>query len=441
MTPRAPQQHAPPIWYLLPFVILALMASISWIPKQSAVIGAEAAVQTDPVRVAILGGAYLVAGVFCLARLRDWLWLSSRQWIYYLFLAFILASFLWSRFPAKVFIDFGHYLGCTLVATAAALHLRVHPRRAFAALLATSTVCVSISIYVAVALPAIGIDPLLGRWQGVAGNPNTLGLICTVGLWAALAGGLNASTWRARAACYALLPLFVLGLAATRSATSIVVSAFIAGALLVLTWLERDTVAGRLTKLAAITFIVAVALVAMLAFAPQWLLPDTALQSLGKDRTLTGRLAIWEFALQAYAAKPLFGWSFDSLASVLSTSNFSYGQFHNGYLDLAVRGGAVGLVLAMLVVLRLPLLAMAVARDQYRIGVAWLVAILAILIHNLTEASLFRTTHLYTLWLITGYCYLEFALRERIGVATGEARYEARRVAAASAAALPNLLR
>ena len=68
-----------------------------------------------------------------------------------------------------------------------------------------------------------------------------------------------------------------------------------------------------------------------------------ATEGVGKDVTLTGRTEIWEVALAAIEHRPVLGWSYDSHQSVFDDPSYTvpYTQYHNGFLDTLVAGGAV----------------------------------------------------------------------------------------------------
>src|SRR3546814_13074421 len=83
---------------------------------------------------------------------------------------------------------------------------------------------------------------------------------------------------------------------------------------------------------------------------------DLALEALGKERTLTGRSVLWEFALRMIEVRPWLGNGFDAFWNVGDGSTGSYLQyviradvkhFHNSYLDIPVQLGAVGLALTL----------------------------------------------------------------------------------------------
>jgi exopolysaccharide production protein ExoQ len=208
----------------------------------------------------------------------------------------------------------------------------------------------------------------------------------------------------------------------------------------VLQRLSAASPTGRSWLMAGILFAMTFVVLALLAFVPALLHPDALLSDLGRDSSLTGRLPLWAFAMDKFHEKPLAGWGFDSLMSVLSTSDFGYGQLHNGYLDLLVRGGAIGLLLALVVVLRTLYLAVSQLRHPHRVAPALLTLILAILLHNITESSLFRASSVNSLLIVMSYTLLELYALSPV-VLTMSPLHETRRRYSTHTAALPNFLR
>ena len=85
--------------------------------------------------------------------------------------------------------------------------------------------------------------------------------------------------------------------------------------------------------------------------------------ALGIDDSFTGRTDIWQIALDGIRSKPVFGYGYDSF---WGTENLVFGfrevtswavgapAAHNSYLDVALSGGVVGLVLTLLWLVVLP---------------------------------------------------------------------------------------
>jgi len=391
-------------------------------------------------RVAVLGSAYLWSLIVCLRNRSIWMRLLRRQWPYLILLAYILASASWSFLPRKVLIDWGHFVGHALVASAATFHLLHHPRRIAVVVAMSCAVIIAASIPVSITMPSLGTDLMTGRWQGVTGNSNTLGLISLLSLWACLSGWYLYPELRMRVMYLGIATITVAALVGSRSMTSIGASAFLLLSLPVFQRLASASVSARRWMISGLFFATVFALLTLLAFVPELLRPETAASNLGRDATLTGRQELWAFAIEKILEKPVTGWGFDSLASALAGTDFAYGQMHNGYLDLLVRGGAIGLALALVIVLRALYLAATQLRSRHRLGAPLLALMLAIVLHNITEASLFRAASVYSLMLVLSYTFLELYATAP-AVLRSRTENASRRTRPAHPATLPNLLR
>jgi O-antigen ligase len=141
---------------------------------------------------------------------------------------------------------------------------------------------------------------------------------------------------------------------------------------------------------------------------------DAFLNRVGRSRTLTGRLDLWTLGWQAFLERPLVGWGFDNLLtlSAQSLNRISYGQFHNGYLDMLVRGGILGALIAVTFIGVLTLRILNAMRWHREPAVLMLILLAGILAHNLTETSLMQFPN--ALWMITvSLHYVTFALQGR----------------------------
>src|SRR5262249_21893292 len=92
-----------------------------------------------------------------------------------------------------------------------------------------------------------------------------------------------------------------------------------------------------------------------IAIAVGWLItsPDQAASALGKDATLTGRTALWYLVADAIAYRPWFGYGYGAFwlgatgesASIWSALSWQPAEAHNGFLDLGLQLGLVGVAL------------------------------------------------------------------------------------------------
>jgi O-antigen ligase len=131
----------------------------------------------------------------------------------------------------------------------------------------------------------------------------------------------------------------------------LVASAFIAG---------RRRPAVNFIAVTGILGIIALLTIGSVLFDPIHQLVQRSLS----DPSFTGRDEIWRFALDHIAARPIFGFGFQAFwgtSALVSEWNYleSWGyrasDAHNGFLNVAVMTGIVGLVISMLWILAQPL--------------------------------------------------------------------------------------
>jgi O-antigen ligase len=242
--------------------------------------------------------------------------------------------------------------------------------------------------------------PKLGRgydrWNyqpihiGITYNKNLLGVICLI--WGIGLVWLLLETFkggrRARG------PLIIAGLTLplapwllyyARSATSL--SCFLIGSAIVL-WTSLRSVVRR-------PFLVHSAAAAVVAASFAALFLDfgaAALNTLGKDPTLTGRTELWE-RLLGMANNPLLGAGFESfwlgrrLEELWGVYWWRPNQAHNGYLEVYISLGWTGLVLLGLMLAtgyRRIVAAVRVGGEACNLRLAYFVVAI---IYNFTEAS------------------------------------------------------
>jgi len=141
--------------------------------------------------------------------------------------------------------------------------------------------------------------------------------------------------------------------------------------------------------------------IAILLFTPEWF--KSILASLGRNPTLTGRSIIWTGIIAAITYRPLLGFGFGafwtvnpySVLFVLSEYKLeipSHG--HNGYLDVVLDFGIIGLILVgvwiIMVLKKINALSSKKIKDNYKYIGYILSFFTFILVFNLVESSLVR---------------------------------------------------
>jgi O-antigen ligase len=181
----------------------------------------------------------------------------------------------------------------------------------------------------------------VGAWSGGWSEKNALGghAARAAFLFAFLAW--RDQPWRAwwlggLAVAFALVLL-------SRSTTGLLGAALGLGVLVSAWWMLK----GRRWSLALGWSAAAAGIVVALAFA---IAPDAVLGAFGKDETLTGRTAIWAALSEAVAERPVCGhgymayWGLDSEPRYWLSRALAWNvpSGHNGWIDLAISLGAVG---------------------------------------------------------------------------------------------------
>lgn len=139
--------------------------------------------------------------------------------------------------------------------------------------------------------------------------------------------------------------LALLMLVPTGATTSIVVAIAV---LAVQGWLQ----AGRLPFEQRATLFAFGTALACVVFGALVLNPDAVFAAFGRDATLTGRTDIWPYVLSMSAQRPILGygyasfWEAEAIASYVQTVfQWSIPTAHNGYLDVMLGLGWIGLML------------------------------------------------------------------------------------------------
>lgn len=177
------------------------------------------------------------------------------------------------------------------------------------------------------------------RWRGLATHSNAFGALAFLSLWANCASLLleKKDPWpRALFIAAAVLALY-----GAQSATSTIsaLASFVALLLLI------APKAKRLWRSMLRAIILAVPVVVLCIYALFDVLLEILGPMIGRSADMTGRLALWATAIDLVSLKPILGWGFDNNAAVILETGLPTVHFHNGVLDLAVRGGVVSVTL------------------------------------------------------------------------------------------------
>ncbi len=275
------------------------------------------------------------------------------------------------------------------------------------------------SYAVCIGYPTMGVHHSVnaGDWRGLWFEKNAMGAIMAVSVLASVATALIRPTQRVR---WSLNALLCLGLVImSRSGTALIAIGLIFGAATVLALLRRGPILGVIT-------VFGVGAVAFGAAVAQTLAPGIFLALLGKDPTLTGRTDIWAAILRQSSAHPWLGFGYAAFwektsvpaAFVRAETGWKVPSAHNGWLDMLVQLGAVGVALCALLMAAAYILALIRALDR-RDGNWALIYLSIFLITAFSESVLMQRNSLtWTLCIAT----LSKLFSERLAKAPVEIR-------------------
>jgi O-antigen ligase len=323
-----------------------------------------------------------------------------------LFFTFCAVSTLWSDYP---FVTFKHWnKGIGDIVMVLVVLTDPEPAAALKRLLSrVSFVLLPLSILFIKYYPSVGrafTNSGSPMYTGVTMQKNGLGAICLVfglgSFWRILASYRNrevAHRTRLLIVHGTILAMVLWLLRMCNSMTSI--SCFTMGAVLMLL-ASRTMVARR----PAMVHLLVATMIGLSMFGLFFDSSGGLVQDLGRDPTLTGRTAVWDAAL-SLAGNPLIGTGYESFWLGKRLEQFwrindgafvGINEAHNGYLELFLNLGWVGMaLLAVLIVTGYPKVIATWRRDPATgsLGLAFFVSEM---VYNLTEAG-FRM--MFPLWI------------------------------------------
>lgn len=269
-----------------------------------------------------------------------------------IFALFLVFSSVWSFDPAITFRNGIAYLGTIVLAITLQANSRSMNHLLHDLLIALRIGCIS-----SLAL-AIGPGDYLGQnglgFSGVFVHKNSFGAAMSLGVLLSLFFLIKMkSTFSIIWFALMLISLF-LSNSTTSQVTALVGSLF----LLLTSTLERSVVRDRLILIT--TFILFVLTIFLTFLAKNLTVNTISLSTTGKDATFTGRTRIWDVAINALdGAHLFFGYGYN--AFWFSPESRSLNQYlvgfknyntHNGYLEILLSVGAIGLIFFLFLITR-----------------------------------------------------------------------------------------
>lgn len=351
------QQSETPIWeeisswlVLLPTLFITVSGSIQ---TESAPIAFRfTAMEEDSLgrRLTRLACLLLIV-VLMSTRFREILSVCKSSKLLLLLPALAIASMFWSQSPVHTLVNALNLLLTTLFAVY--LFLRYPGGRIVSFLNFAAFVSLVLCAIAVAAFPSIGVDAFQqDAWRGIFGQRNNCAAACTLFLVVGLHCKNNGIIEQIMSVSVTFLSLVFIVMSGSRTG-------YILAALAVtLTYMLRFV--AKIRSLDRVFFLMILVIPVTLAGLFISSNFTELLAAMDKDPTLTQRTIIWAQVIPSIIKHPLLGYGYSAFWAGLNgessqavlTTRWMEGQAQDGYLDILLQLGLVGLIPVVLVFLR-----------------------------------------------------------------------------------------
>ncbi|ACT48694.1 O-antigen polymerase [Methylotenera mobilis JLW8] len=268
-------------------------------------------------------------------------------------------------------------------------------------------VCQVLAIFILInvaLIPVFGIADF--GYRGICPQKNILGQISTVAFFfCSYAAIAKVGVLRKGYVAISIMAVGLCLISNSKTSLALLVSVPVLSFVLI----QFATIEDNLKRIAWLFFII---ITTYLIYAASILIPFDIydISSLMyHDRTFTGRTAIWDFSGYYINQSPVVGFGYGSFWGVGSSSKaigqgFIDGllQAHNGYVDIVLELGYLGLAVATLFILVLVNNIFKTSKKHKMLGMLLFSSLLFVLLNNTMESSLFRGYA--PLWIVVLLC-------------------------------------
>jgi exopolysaccharide production protein ExoQ len=304
----------------------------------------QASDEGSPLTKALWAVLYLIVILRVISRYREILPLVRANKCLCLLVLLAIVSAVWSQDPVATLHHGIALLATTLFGIDFAVRYSIREQLRFSCIVLGSVILLSIAAEIVLPglLPHAGPDP--SAWHGVFGQKNILGKIVVL----AAAAFLSRPRHSRRDT---VLIVSLMAIAGALVFASHSVSSLVELAAIILISRVIGALRWRPSKLILAAFL------SLLIAIPTvyWALNNigSVTRALGRDPTLTGRTEIWRLVRESIASRPILGfgygvfWEYSSQegSRIRSAVGWEVPGAHNGYMDLLLDVGFVGLLL------------------------------------------------------------------------------------------------
>ncbi len=360
------------------------------VPFQPRITDIENITTSNIVNQVVYTALFFISLFAILPKSRQLLLLVKKELFFSLFLLWSLLSISWSPYPLVSLKRLFQLFTSFVVISAFLLH-STSPQQTLSSLKLVLSLYLPLSLLAILTVPG-ALDPVHHTWRALAVGKNYLGQFAVLSciIWAhAVSPALSIRNLLA----YAMLGISLLLLVGSASMTALLTLLLLTAAAAVVFVDRRFETLG-----VGRSFLLSICVGLLILFCGAFVLGvDPIVEGLSimeRDTTFTGRTDLWGDLLHLAANKPVLGygyggfWVIDPHNTLLTDFYETYvylpNQAHQGYLDVLIQTGGVGLLLLALMVIRY---LTCLRHTRPEVFGRW--AIYAILIFNLQESTLF----------------------------------------------------
>lgn len=357
--------------------------------------------------------AYLITFILVFPRTKKIIYALSKDPFLVFLIALSAISFLWSVEP-ETSLRMG--IGIIRISLFGAyLAVRYSIQDLLKIIASVLGVAAILSFFTVFALPGEGINISDGAWVGIYRHKNLLGRRMAFGAILFFFWALGSRNWKFQWSLWSLSGLSsFLVLMSQSFASFILLGSFIP----LLPFYKTTKNNSKVT--------LKVAIFSLLLFL-SFLFTSIILENLasifsffGKDLSLTGRVPIWQGMLEISADRPLLGYGIGNamweIPALVARTNQDWNapDSHNGFLELLVGLGLIGLILFILSYLNTLVKAIAQLRKTRNVQDIWLIQYLIILVlMNFSEDELLKASNTWMYYVIVAISTTMLNIRNR----------------------------
>ncbi|MBY5740678.1 O-antigen ligase family protein [Rhizobium leguminosarum] len=331
---------------------------------------------------------YVFTAVILIRNFPQFLTALRRNLIVPAILVLPFLSTLWSIGPQTTLRRAIGLLFCVLLSYV--LAIRFTPRQLLFLIFVTLGACIVLSVVISVVSPSLATMPD-GTMRGTFIHKNVLGWYASLMILVATAVLID-GTLGLRRTAFILLAAGIICLASSGSMTSILATSAAYCLIGFYFLLQRSSSIGRIV----VVLLFVQLSIGILISLHEFLVP--ALEALGKDATLTGRVPLWELVDVEISDRWMFGYGYQAFWTTENPEathmwlkmGWAAPHAHNGYRDTLLSFGIMGMVPFVLMLLRAIRQGAVLQCHDPQYGWMWLnVLTIMILVMNLTETIFF----------------------------------------------------